>query len=297
MTVLEQLQVFEDTSLKGWKSKSTTYKQNFMDEIVDFANDNDDQFKIYVSNIVPNESSVLGIIYEALSRFSDVHFDFLRQEINRLLDLLVKGNVNDTDLEVLHKIEINRFYLYDYDSFKGVLDDLILKLTTENNRKVNVFILVMINNYISRVVEEGHKQDLDKWNTDLYARLEEFSNKNEKKLILDVLNRQKSLSPISKFSKIALILLLFSYSIFLYSQFSTTLDLSLFNTHRLLILFLGCGFVFSLFFDFSFKIIHNKLLRFLAQMLILGPIGLKIVMGFIDLKSLKFLRDWLYIIS
>lgn len=120
MNVLEQLRVYEDSNLQGWSGKSRTNKEKFMDQIVDFANDNDVEFKTYVTNLEPNGSSVLEIIYEALSKFSDVHFVFLRQEINRLFNLLVKEDVDDDDLDVLDGIAIRRFYQYDYDNFKGV---------------------------------------------------------------------------------------------------------------------------------------------------------------------------------
>lgn len=296
MTILEQLKVYEDSSLNGWTSKSRTNKEKFMDEIVDFACNNDHEFKSYVTHLEPNGSSVLEIVYEALSKYSDVHFEFLRQETNRMFDLLVKENVDDDDLDVLDGIALKRFYQYDYDNFKGVLEDLIPKLSSKNDNETNVLLIETIESYILKITEETHKLDVEKLKADLYAQAEQLSRSSEKKLIKEIFNEYKE-NPVSKFSKVALMLVLFGYSLFLYSDFYQTLDLNLFNTKRLIILYLVSGFVLSIFFDFTFRIIKSILLRLIITILILAPIGLKIVFYLINFEKLQFLKDWLFIAS
>lgn len=296
MTILEQLQEFEDFSLKNWNKKSHSFKQNFMDEIVDFANDNEAEFKTYVNNLQPHDSSVLEIIYESLSKFSDLHFDFLRQEMDRLFNLLTKEKVDEDDLDVIDGICIERFYLYDYENFKLIIDNLISKLSPENTNDVNTFIIETIEDYMVFVTEENQKPDIEKWKKDLYQRSDRLERNDEKKLIKEIFNEYKE-NPVSKFSKIILMCVLLGYSIFLISNFKESLDLSLFNTKRFVLLYLGSGFVLSTIFDFTFRIIKNMLLRLIISMLILGSIGLNIIFYFINNEKLLFLKKWLFVTS
>ena len=296
MTILEKLQEFEGFSLKKWRKKSYSFKQNFMDEIVDFANDNDAEFKTFVNNLEPHDSSVLGIIYESLSKFSDLHFDFLRQEMGRLFNLLIQEKVDKDGLVVIDEICIERFYLYDYDNFKQIIDNLISKISPDNTNKINTFIIETIENYIVFVTEKDHKPDIEKWKKDLYQQCDQLKKNDEKKLINGIFNRNKK-NLVAKVSKIILIFVLIGYSIFLIVNFKETPDLSLFNTKRLSLLYLGVGFVLSIIFDFTFRIIKNILLRLVISILILGPIGLKILFYFFNNKKLLFLKEWLFVTS
>lgn len=296
MTILEQLQEFDNFSLTNWNKKSNSFKQNFMDEIVDFANDNEAEFKTYVNNLEPQDSSVLEIIYESLSKYSDLHFDFLRQEMERLFNLLIKKKVNEDDLDVIDRICIERFYLYDYENFKLIIDNLISKLSPDNTNDVNIFIIETIEDYMVFVTEENQKPDIEKWKKDLYQRCDRLERKDEKKLIKEIFNEYKENS-VSKFSKIILMCALLGYFIFLISNFKESLDLSLLNTKRFVLLYLGSGFVLSTIFDFTFRIIKNMLLRLIISILILGPIGLNIIFYFINNEKLLFLKEWLFVAS
>ncbi|WP_177761219.1 hypothetical protein [Flavobacterium sp. I3-2] len=294
MTILEQLQEFDNFSLTNWNKKSNSFKQNFMDEIVDFANDNEAEFKTYVNNLEPDDSSVLEIIYESLSKYSDLHFDFLRQEMDRLFNLLIKEKVDEDDLDVIDGICIERFYLYDYENFKLIIDNLISKLSPDNTNDMNTFIIETIEDYMIFVTEENQKTDIEKWKKDLYQLYERLERNDEKKLIKEIFNEYKE-NPVSKFSKIILMCVLLGYSIFLISNFKESLDLSLFNTKRFILLYLGSGFVLSTIFDFTFRIIKNMLLRLIISILILGPIGLNIIFYFINNEKLLFLKEWLFV--
>ena len=163
MTIIEQLQQFENDEMESWYDLSDKKSNRFLKDIVKLAKEDLPKLRAYCESVLPSEFSSLSIVYEALSEYSAQHNEFLYEEIQRVVNLAKNKQIKPAYLEVLTDIEPEDIYSKDEEVYVKMMNFMTENLHLTNDTKFNVELLDVIDWFLIELDEDDDILQAPQW--------------------------------------------------------------------------------------------------------------------------------------
>lgn len=204
MTIIEQLQQFENDEMDSWYDLSDKKSNRFLKDIVKLAKEDLPVLRAYCQSVTPSEYSSLSIVYEALSEYSTQFNEFLYEEIQRVVNLAKNKQIKPAYLEVLTDIEPEDIYSKDEEVYVQMMNFMTENLHLTNDPKFNVELLDVIDWFLIELDEDDDIPNTQQWIDRIYDLAEngEVKVKIKAREVLKDYSGAISLSAMSLFEKL-----------------------------------------------------------------------------------------------
>ncbi|MFV0540779.1 MAG: hypothetical protein ACK5MZ_06015 [Aestuariibaculum sp.] len=278
---------------KHWSNLNFTEKDDFLKELANFSNNNPEEFYRFIHQIDMDDCETFEIVFQAATKYSNQHFEFIKEDIERLTKHLLKEVLDEDDYYFsLSEIDLKYFLETNAILFHEVIKYLISTISKANPTAVNEAIIDFLESCIWELDKIQDTTEIAGYKRKLYQI--ESLKKSERTAIKHIFNEEEIDSPAIKYSKIAIGILLLLVAIWSYNDLRVSVNWNTINMKHCTYLSLGIAFVISNIFFKIFNFIKGCLFRFVFSMLIFSCIGLKSVFYVFDLGYMKFIEDWLF---
>lgn len=207
MNTFLKLQEIDENNLDEWYAFDEKEEADFLNEIKVFARNNPTTIENYCKTIIPNENSVLSIIYKALSEGTCEWNAFVFDEFIRIITLAKQNKFNYEYLDLLCYLNLEAIYTNNRQDFYRIMEFLTVNLTKKDDPKLTYSLLDLI----SWVwLTSSDDDDDEKQNKHWFYKIADYANDGPLKQRLiarDILeftsiaSELKPLSIIDKFRK------------------------------------------------------------------------------------------------